>query len=82
MEWLVASLVVSLVLTVLVNAAIRMWPGAASRGIERLTDWTERQDGTEVGRGSGPVRVIFPWKAMLVASIVLTVGLNVVLRLM
>jgi len=82
MEWLVFSLVASLVLTVLVNVAIRLWPGAASLGIERLTDWAERQEGTDAGSGPGRVRVIFPWKAMLVASIVLTVGLNVVLRLL
>ena len=81
MEWLVFSLVASLVLTVLVNVVIRLWPGAAGRGIERLTDWAERKEGPEAGTGPGHVRVVFPWKAMLVASVVLTVVLNVVVRM-
>lgn len=79
MRWLVISIVGSVVLTVLLNVAIRLWPAAAERGAERLTDWTDRQrsggDDTH-----GRVRVFFPWKAMLIGSIVLTILLNVGLR--
>ena len=82
MEWLVASLVASLVLTVLVNVAIRLWPGAAGRGFERISDWAERQQPSEAESGPGQGRVIVPWKAMLIASVVLTVVLNVVVRMM
>jgi len=73
-------LLVSIVLTVLLNVAIRLWPGAAQRGTERLTDWAA-QGSSEAGRDPGRTRVFFPWKAMLIASVVLTVVLNVVLRI-
>jgi hypothetical protein len=85
-QWLWFSLVASVVLTVLLNVAIRLWPGGAERSARRLDDWAQQQappppDGRS-GGGDGPqVRVIVPWKAMLLASVVLTVVLNVVLRL-
>ncbi len=79
MKWLA----VSIVLTVLLNVGIRLWPGAADRGTRRLMDWTERQDPTDAARRDPrQVRVIAPWKAMLIASVVLTIGLNVVLRVL
>ncbi len=85
-QWLWYSLVASVVLTVVLNVAIRLWPGGAERSARRLDDWTQRHtpppsDGGSVGGEEPRVRVIVPWKAMLVASVVLTVVLNVVLRL-
>ena len=86
MQWLWYSLVASVVLTVVLNAAIRLWPGGAERSARRLDDWAQRHaappsDGRSVRRDEPRVRVIVPWKAMLLASVVLTVVLNVVLRL-
>ncbi|CAN5489524.1 hypothetical protein BH10ACT3_BH10ACT3_00390 [soil metagenome] len=84
MNWLVLSIVASVVLTVLLNVAIRLWPGAADRGAERLSTWDERprRSGVDDIDGEGRrVQVIAPWKAMLIGSIVLTVLLNVVIRL-
>lgn len=85
-QWLWFSLVASVVLTVLLNVAIRLWPGGAERSARRLDDWAQRQatppsDGRPGGVDEPGVRVIVPWKAMLLASVVLTVLLNVVLRL-
>jgi hypothetical protein len=79
-QWLAVSLVASLVLTVLLNLAIRLWPGAAERGARRLTEWAEHQQPSGTDR-PGQVRVIVPWKAMLIGSILLTIVLNVALRL-
>jgi hypothetical protein len=80
-NWLVVSLVASVVLTIVLNVAIRLWPGAAERGTRQMDDWAQRQDAAEFGDGPDRVRVIVPWKAMLLGSIVLTVLLNVVLWL-
>jgi hypothetical protein len=80
-NWLVVSIVASVVLTVVLNVAIRLWPGAAERGSRQLDDWASRQPAAELGDDRHRVRVVVPWKAMLLASIVLTVVLNVVLRL-
>jgi hypothetical protein len=80
-QWLVVSLVASVVLTVLLNVAVRLWPGAADRSAERITDWADHQAPPPSDDDQGRVRVIVPWKAMLIASVVLTVLLNVVVRL-
>jgi hypothetical protein len=68
MNWLVVSLVLSVVLTIALNAGVRMFPGATDRAARRIEDY-------DYDRGPR-VRVFFPWRMMLVASIVLTVLLN------
>ena len=73
MNWLVASILLSVVLTVVLNLAVRAFPGTAERSSRRLDEWAASP------RRSG-VRVYFPWKGMLIASIVLTVLLNIVAR--
>lgn len=82
MDWLVLSLVASVVLTVALNVAIRLLPRAASRGEQQLTDWAQRQRPAELGSGRRRVQVIVPWKAMLIASVGLTVLLNVLIRVL
>ena len=81
MNWLVASLVVSVVLTIVLNVAIRAWPGAAERTTRQLHDRAQRQQPDGFGRGQGRVRVIVPWRSMLLASIGLTIVVNILLRL-
>jgi hypothetical protein len=80
-QWLVVSIVLSIVLTVVVNLVLWLFPGAGRRaadGMARLADSADRR--TPEGGGSH-VRVIVPWKAMLIGSIVLTLVLNLLLLL-
>jgi len=81
-NWLVVSIVLSIVLTVVANLFFWLFPGAG-RGIGdavgRLAENADRKD-AERGEGSH-VRVIVPWKAMLIVSLVLTVALNLFLLL-
>jgi hypothetical protein len=72
LDWLVASIVVSVVLTVVLNVALRAFPGTGEAIGRRLDDALSEDR---------RVRVWFPWKGMLVASLVLTVLLNLVLGL-
>ncbi len=81
MQWLWVSLVASVVLTVVLNLAIRLWPGGAERSARQVDDWARRQAPAPSGDGERRVQVIVPWKAMLLASVVATVLINVVLRL-
>ena len=79
MEWLVASLVLSVILTVLLNVLVRAFPGASDRAARRLDDLaTPKKD----ERSRNRVRVYAPWKAMLITSLLLTIALNVLLRLL
>jgi len=87
-RWLVQSLLLSVALTVGLNLALRLWPGG-----RRQRRRTARPTGPTPARPAPPrsapppdggrptVRVIVPWKAMLVASLVGTVVLNVLIRL-
>jgi len=75
MQWLVASLVLSVLLTVLVNLALWLFPRLrerTARAVEGLTN---------SANGDRRTRVIVPWKAMLVASLILTFLINLVLWL-
>ncbi len=78
-EWLWISVVASIVLTVLLNVALRLWPGAGERTAERVDRWARERPAPP---GDGGVRVVVPWKAMVVGSLVLTVLLNLVLLLL
>jgi hypothetical protein len=74
MNWLVASLVLSIVLTVALNVVIRLFPNAPDRVARRLDELDRGQRGPDDDRPR--VRVYFPWKWMLVASLLLTLALN------
>jgi hypothetical protein len=79
-SWIVVSIVLSIVLTVVVNLVLWLFPGAGRRmsdGFERLAQDADRAS----AGGSSRVRVIVPWKAMLIVSIVLTIALNLLLML-
>jgi hypothetical protein len=75
-RWLVVSIVLSVVLTVVLNLAARALPTAGRRAARWLDDLEARAP-----ERSGRVRLYVPWRAMLLASLVLTVGLNIVLWL-
>lgn len=70
----------SVVLTIVLNVAIRLWPGGAERSARRLDGWAAGHERWAEG-DARRTRVIVPWKAMLVVSIAGTILLNVVLRL-
>jgi hypothetical protein len=69
-QWLAISIVLSIVLTVVLNVALRAFPRAGEQIDQRLTQLAEERP--EGG-------VYFPWKAMIVVSLVLTIGLNLFL---
>jgi len=75
-HWLVVSVILSLVLTVLLNVALRVFPGAGDAMARRITEPTESDETT---RSDGTTRVLVPWKAMVVASLVLTLVVNIIL---
>ena len=73
------SLLLSIVLTVGLNVALRAFPRSGERVDRWITDISTPRPGPD-GR-EDRVRVIVPWKAMIVGSIVLTVLLNLLLWL-
>jgi hypothetical protein len=74
--WLVISVGLSVILTVVVNVGLRAFPGAGQRIARSLTTFTS--PGPESARTNDRrVRVVVPWKAMLIASVILSVVLSV-----
>lgn len=73
-------LLTSLILTVVLNVGLRVFPGLS----QRLTRWVQSlaeddsPDPDPNHGGRSGVRVIVPWRAMLVGSIALTVLLNLI----
>ncbi len=74
-HWLFVSLVLSVVLTVVANVALRVFPGLATRLSRWLADLTS-PDRVDTSPHRSRVRVWFPWNAMIVVSIILTVLVN------
>jgi hypothetical protein len=82
-SWLAFSIIASVVLTVALNLALRLFPGMGRRMQDGFTRLAERTDEThDYGEPRSRVHVYFPWKAMVIASILLTVGLNVLLAIL
>jgi hypothetical protein len=76
------SIVASIVLTIGLNVAIRAFPGIGDwvhEHLARLAERSANDAGSEPDRRR--VQVFFPWKAMLIVSIVLTLAINFVLVL-
>lgn len=77
-DFLITSLIASVVLTLVLNLAPMLFP-KSSQKIERKVHDKLNESLANQESGNGPkVRVFFPWKAMLVISLLLTVLVNVV----
>ncbi len=80
-QWLVVSIVASVVLTVVLNLALRLFPGAGRWIGERIDRAVERRAPPPDDPDRPRVRVIVPWRLMIVGSLALTLLLNLLLRL-
>jgi len=77
------SIVASVALTVVLNLVLFFCPGAARRlhhALARLAEHSAHQPSDESApRG---LRVIFPWKAILIGSLVLTIVINLLIAML
>jgi hypothetical protein len=77
-QWLLLSVVLSIVLTLALNIVVRIFPGSARRAVDWFDDLSARHsDDPTVSRRH--LRVVVPWKMMIAVSIGLTVAINVLL---
>lgn len=78
-NWLFVSIVGSVVLTLVLNLLPMLFPRTTRRAQERMIEEIRRQQERIDAPEPGPrIRVFFPWKFMLVASIGLTLLVNLV----
>ncbi len=77
-DFLVTSVIASIVLTVLINVIPLFFPKSTQRVEKRIHDKLEEtMRDQEAGRGPR-VKVFFPWKTMLIISLALTVIVNLI----
>jgi hypothetical protein len=72
------SLIGSVVLTLIVNVLPMLFPGAAERVRRKVFESVQAHQRKRANGEAPRVQVFFPWKWMLLASIVLTIVMNVV----
>ncbi len=78
MQWLLISIALSVVLTVLVNVGLRAFPDASRRVARRVTKPTA-PTADETRTSARRVHVWVPWKAMILGTVILTIVVNLVL---
>jgi hypothetical protein len=78
-QWLWFSILASVVLTVVLNVALRLFPGAGQRIGDSIDRALERQEPPTGEHDRPRARVIVPWRLMLAGSLLLTLLLNLLL---
>jgi hypothetical protein len=77
-NFLLYSIIGSVFVTILVNALLLIFPKVAQRAQQKLLQKTNETTSNATPDGKLRVLMFFPWKVMLILSIVLTIVVNVV----
>ena len=77
-NFLLISIIGSIVLTVAINLLPAIFPNAAAKAERKILESVQKTHDNRADPNAPRVRVFFPWKAMVMISIGLTVAVNVV----
>jgi hypothetical protein len=77
-NFLITSIVGSILLTLLLNLLPLLFPNQAAGLQRRMEEHARRSVQQHEDQNQPRVKVFFPWKAMIVISIILTVLVNLV----
>lgn len=77
-NFLLTSLIASVVLTLALNLLPALFPKAAAKAEKKIVETLQETHKNRVNPNTPKVRVFFPWKAMLVISLLLTIAVNVI----
>jgi len=77
-DFLIISLVASVALTLALNLLPILFPNATAKAERKLTESMQNTHMDRIDPTTRKVRVFFPWKAMLLISICLTVFINLI----
>ena len=77
-DFILYSIIGSVVLTVVLNALPLLFPNAADKMQRKMEENARRSIEQHQNDDLPKVKVFFPWKAMLIASVVLTVIVNLI----
>ena len=77
-DFILYSIIGSVVLTVVLNVLPLLFPNAADKMQRKIEENARRSIEQHQNDDLPKVKVFFPWKAMLIASVVLTVVINLI----
>jgi hypothetical protein len=77
-NFIINSIIASVVLTIALNVLTLLFPNAAAKAQKKLEENAKRAIEQHEDDARPRVKVFFPWKAMLIGSIVLTILVNLV----
>lgn len=77
-NFLLTSLIGSVVLTLALNLLPALFPNAAAKAERKIVEKMQNTHKDRLNPNTPKVRVFFPWKAMLIGSLVLTVLINII----
>ena len=77
-NFLLTSFIAFVLLTLALNLLPALFPNAAAKAERKIVEAMQDSHQNRVDPNTPKVRVFFPWKAMLIISLVLTVGVNLV----
>lgn len=72
------SIVGSIVLTLALNLLPLLFPGFAANTMRKLEESARRTINQHEDANQPRVKVFFPWKGMIIASVILTILVNLV----
>jgi len=77
-NFIITSIVGSIVLTLLLNFLPLLFPNQAANLQRKMEEHARRSIEQHEDQNQPNVKIFFPWKAMIVVSILLTVLVNVI----
>jgi hypothetical protein len=77
-NFLIISLIGSVLLTLALNLLPAIFPNAAATAERKIVEKMQETHDDRLDPNTPKVRVFFPWKAMLIGSLILTVLVNIV----
>lgn len=77
-DFLLYSIIGSVVLTIVLNVLALLFPNGVAKMQRRIEEHAHRPINQHEDDTPPRVKVLFPWKAMLIGSIVITVLVNLI----
>ena len=75
-DFLLTSLIASIVLTLALNLLPALFPNAAAKAERKIIEKMQDTQSDRIDPNTPKVRVFFPWKAMLIICLILTIAVN------
>ena len=75
-DFLLISIIGSILLTLALNLLPALFPNTAARAERKIIEKMHVTQSDRLDPNTPKVRVFFPWKAMLIISLILTIAVN------